>query len=172
MPLGDDAPPVAQPPDPPKREAHYLWAALIARIYEVFPLLCPICCGQMRIIAFITHSADIRQIPDHIGQKSEPPYITPDRWPLRWEDGDAQAGEDSQIGADWAGRPNRHRTTRWSSASTGRRCRQRFRSRCGVLPQGRSGAKRLAIRRLLELQLHRLTASGVEKHVRYLASCD
>jgi hypothetical protein len=47
----------------PKRPAHYLWAVLIARIYEVFPLLCPLCGGQMRIIAFITHSADIRHIP-------------------------------------------------------------------------------------------------------------
>ena len=29
-------------PAPPKRSpAHYLWAVLIARIYEVFPLLCP-----------------------------------------------------------------------------------------------------------------------------------
>jgi len=36
-------------PVPPKRSpAHYLWAALIARIYEVFPLLCPMCGGQMR----------------------------------------------------------------------------------------------------------------------------
>jgi hypothetical protein len=25
--------------------AHYLWAVLIARIYEVFPLLCPMCGG-------------------------------------------------------------------------------------------------------------------------------
>jgi hypothetical protein len=40
----------------------YLWAVLIARIYEVFPLVCPICGGPMRIIAFITYSADIRQI--------------------------------------------------------------------------------------------------------------
>ena len=30
---------------------HILWAVLIARIYEVFPLLCPLCGGQMRIIA-------------------------------------------------------------------------------------------------------------------------
>ena len=51
---------------PPKRPAHYLWAVLIGRIYEVFPLVCPICGGQMRIIAFITHSADIRQILEHI----------------------------------------------------------------------------------------------------------
>jgi hypothetical protein len=37
-------------PVPPKRSpVHYLWAVLIARIYEVFPLLCPICGGQMRI---------------------------------------------------------------------------------------------------------------------------
>ena len=43
-------PPVKPKPRPP---AHYLWAALIARIYEVFPLICPMCGGQMRIIAFI-----------------------------------------------------------------------------------------------------------------------
>ena len=38
---------------PPKRQAHCLWAVLIARIYEVFPLLCPLCGEQMRIIAFM-----------------------------------------------------------------------------------------------------------------------
>jgi Putative transposase len=44
---------------PPKRSpAHYLWAVLIARIYEVFPLLCPQCGGHMQIIAFITHGTD------------------------------------------------------------------------------------------------------------------
>ena len=51
-----------EPAAPPKRPAHYLWAVLIARIYEALPLLCPICGGQMRIIAFITHSAEIRHI--------------------------------------------------------------------------------------------------------------
>jgi len=35
----------------PRPPSHYLWAALIARIYEVFPLICPMCGGQMRIIA-------------------------------------------------------------------------------------------------------------------------
>ena len=48
---------------PPKRPAHCLWAVLIARICEVFPLRCPLCGEQMRLIAFITLSADIRQIP-------------------------------------------------------------------------------------------------------------
>jgi hypothetical protein len=34
-------------PAPPKRTAHYLWAVLVVCIYEVFPLLCPICGGQI-----------------------------------------------------------------------------------------------------------------------------
>ncbi len=47
---------VAVQPEPqaklkPRPPAHYLWAALIARIYEVFPLICPMCGGQMRLIA-------------------------------------------------------------------------------------------------------------------------
>jgi len=29
------------------------WARLIQKIYEVDPLLCPVCRGQMKIIAFI-----------------------------------------------------------------------------------------------------------------------
>lgn len=36
-------------PVQPKRPAHMVWAVLIARIYEVFPLVCPICGWQMRI---------------------------------------------------------------------------------------------------------------------------
>lgn len=93
-------------PVPLKRSpAHYLWAALIARIHEVFPLLCPICGGQMRIIAFITHSADIRQILDHIGVDSEPPRLCPARGPPLWDgcEADAQRGEEAQIEPDWDG---------------------------------------------------------------------
>jgi hypothetical protein len=86
---------------PPKRAAHYLWAVLIGRIYEVLPLLCPICCGQMRIIAFIAHSADIRQILDHIGADSEPLRIAPARGPPLWDDCDALAAVGTQIGPHW-----------------------------------------------------------------------
>jgi len=74
---------------------------LIARIYEVFPLLCPICGGQMRLIAFITHSADIRQILDQIGVDSQPPHISPARGPPLWEDCDAQMDDGVQIEPDW-----------------------------------------------------------------------
>ena len=93
----------AQPaePVPPKRPAHYLWAVLIARIYEVFPLRCPNCGGQMRLIAFITHSADIRQILNHIGVESDPPHISPARGPLLWEDCDAQVDDGVPSEPDW-----------------------------------------------------------------------
>ena len=57
---------------------------------EVFPLLCPQCGGQMRIIAFITHSADIRQMLVSLGVQAEPPNIAPARGPPLWEDCDAQ----------------------------------------------------------------------------------
>ena len=94
--------PTTPEPVPPKRPpAHYLWAVLIARIYEVFPLLCPICGAQMRIIAFITRSADIRQILDHLGVQAEPPCVSPARGPPLWEDCDAQMGEGVQVEPDW-----------------------------------------------------------------------
>jgi len=93
---------LVQPVAPTKRPAHYLWAVLIARIYEAFPLLCPMCGGQMRIIAFITHSADIRQILDHIGVESDPPHISPARGPPLWEEcDDAQVDDGVQGEPDW-----------------------------------------------------------------------
>ncbi len=89
-------------PEPPKRSpAHYLWAVLIARIYEVFPLVCPMCGGQIRLIAFITEGAQIKKILDHIGVDSEPPRIAPARGPPMWEDCDAQMGEGVEVEPDW-----------------------------------------------------------------------
>ena len=87
-PQGNAVPPTPEPVPPKRARAHHLWAVLIARIYEVFPLVCPLCGGPMRIIAFITHSADIRQILEHIGVESEPPHIAPARGPPLWEDFD------------------------------------------------------------------------------------
>ena len=70
---------------------------------EVFPLLCPKCGGQMRLIAFITESIQIRKILDHIGADSEPPHIPPTRGPPLWDDcSDAQTDEGVHIEPDWA----------------------------------------------------------------------
>ena len=77
-------------------------AALIARIYEVLPLICPHCGGAMRIIAFITFSADIHKIVEHIGADPEAPRITPARGPPPWQDCGAQEqGEGVQAMPDW-----------------------------------------------------------------------
>ena len=100
-PMGNPIAPTPEPA-PPKRAAHYLWAVLIARIYEVFPLLCPMCGGQMRLIAFITEGTQIRRILDHIGVDSEPPHIAPARGPPLWDDCDAQMDDGAQIEPeDW-----------------------------------------------------------------------
>ncbi len=88
-----DAIPTMSAPVQPKRATHYLWAVLIARICEVLPLLCPVSGGQMRLIASITHSADIRQILDHIGVGSEPPNIAPARAALNMPAPNPQACE-------------------------------------------------------------------------------
>ena len=56
----------------------------------------------MRLIAFITHSADIRQILDHIGVDTEPPHLSPARGPPMWDDRDAQMDDAAQIESDWA----------------------------------------------------------------------
>ena len=107
VPLGNTGATQPEPVPPKRSQAHYLWAVLIARIYEVFPLLCPICGAQMRIIAFITHSADIRQMLDHIGVQAEPPCISPARGPPLWEDCDEQVGKGARVELDWdlAGQP-------------------------------------------------------------------
>ena len=42
------------------------WAELIRKVYEVDPLLCPSCGGQMSIIAFIEDHKVIDKIIDHL----------------------------------------------------------------------------------------------------------
>ena len=61
----------------------------------------------MRIIAFITHSADIGHILEHIGAQTKPPRITPARGPPLWDDCDAQVddGMQSEPECDLAAQP-------------------------------------------------------------------
>jgi hypothetical protein len=64
--------------------ARYLWVVLLARIYEAFPLICPMCGAEMRLIAFITEAVDVRSILTHIGEPATPPPISPARGPPEW----------------------------------------------------------------------------------------
>ena len=66
--LAATTPPPAPNPQPAAEPAHrraarYTWALLLARIYEVFPLVCPHCGAEMRIIAFITDAPDRARHP-------------------------------------------------------------------------------------------------------------
>ena len=60
------------------------WVMLLARIYEAFPLTCPRCGAEMRIIALITKPVDVRAILEHIGEPATPPRIAQARGPPEW----------------------------------------------------------------------------------------
>jgi hypothetical protein len=67
---------------PPTRSlARYLWAALIARIYATWPLLCGACGAELRLVAFITAREPIDRILRPIGEPTRPPRVAPARGP-------------------------------------------------------------------------------------------
>ncbi len=74
---------------------------LLARIYEVFPLTCPKCGAEMRIIAFITEAVDVRAILEHIGEPATPPRIASARGPPEWyEDATEDANAEACLSGD------------------------------------------------------------------------
>jgi hypothetical protein len=99
----------ASPPDPEKAPPQpsdtatprpSKWAALLARIYEVFALVCPTCQEPLTFIAFLTEPVPITQILAHIGEPTSPPLIHPARGPPQTEltmgPGGGQADEVAQ----------------------------------------------------------------------------
>ncbi len=68
----------------------YLWATLIARLFEIFPLTCRYCGAEMKIIAFVTEAPSVRAILEHIGEPTRSPAISPARGPPAWEDSPLQ----------------------------------------------------------------------------------
>jgi hypothetical protein len=81
---------------PVRQAARFVWAMLLARIYEVFPLICPKCGGTMKIIAFIDEGEVIREILTHLGEPVDPPRIAPAHGPPLWEAA-GQCGDDLLI---------------------------------------------------------------------------
>jgi hypothetical protein len=65
--------------------ARLLWALLLARIYEILPLQCPLCGAQMRIIAFLTAAPAVNAILGHLGEPTSPPEVAPARGPPLWD---------------------------------------------------------------------------------------
>lgn len=61
-------------PNVSTKQARLAWAVLIKKVYEVDPLLCPECGGEMKVIAFITDRSVIRKI---LGISSTSPRSPP-----------------------------------------------------------------------------------------------
>ena len=58
-----------------------MWAQLLARIYGVFALQCSRCGGRVHLVGFITEPAPMRQILEHVGERTTAPVIAPARSP-------------------------------------------------------------------------------------------
>jgi hypothetical protein len=72
-------------PAPARSPARYLWAVLLARIYEILPLRCGLCGAQMRLIAFVTDPPALTTILAHLGEPTTPPEVAHARGPPLWE---------------------------------------------------------------------------------------
>jgi len=56
------------------------WAAMIQKLYEIDPMVCPQCGGQMKVIAFITDPQEVDRIIDHmkltfVAEKPPPSHV-------------------------------------------------------------------------------------------------
>jgi hypothetical protein len=83
---------------PPRRRCSASWARLIAKVYQVDPLLCVRCGQRMSILAFVSDQHSINRILDHLGLRAplqdKPP---PAREILRH----AEQGEGWGVPASW-----------------------------------------------------------------------
>ncbi len=56
------------------------WAEMIRKVYEVGPMVCPHCGGQMKVIAFLTDYAVVDRTINHlkltfVADRPPPPHI-------------------------------------------------------------------------------------------------
>jgi hypothetical protein len=77
--------PVSDPEGGLPRASRIAGALLLARIYEVLPLLCPACGGERRVLAFLTDPPTVRAVLVHLGLPDRPPPLSPARGPPQAE---------------------------------------------------------------------------------------
>ncbi len=62
----------------PQHASRSAWARLIAKVYEVEPLICPRCGSEMKVIAVITDAAEVRKTLRHLIKTGRaPPGLDP-----------------------------------------------------------------------------------------------
>ena len=54
---------------------------MLARVYELMPLQCPHCAGEMKIIAFIKDQDSIQSILNHLNESTQAPQMMTARGP-------------------------------------------------------------------------------------------
>ena len=69
---------------------------MLARLFEVFPLACPLCGGEMRLVAFVTEGATLPRLLVHVGEPTQAPVPKPARGPPDWD-------LEPEPGLDWEG---------------------------------------------------------------------
>jgi hypothetical protein len=98
QPLEPDATSTTADHPPPRRRCPPSWARLIAKVYQVDPLVCTRCGRRMSILAFVSDQHSIKRILEHLGlyspQQDKPP---PAREILRV----AEQGESWGVPPDW-----------------------------------------------------------------------
>ena len=70
--------PATETDAPDARERRHAWARLLARVYEVDPLVCPRCGARLRVIAVIQNPVQIKKILNHLVRTGRaPPGLDP-----------------------------------------------------------------------------------------------
>jgi hypothetical protein len=81
QPVKSQAEIVAATEDRAPLEIRRAWAYLVAKVYEVDPLVCPDCGGRMKILAYIQDADVIFRILNHLELLEEDPAATSGRSP-------------------------------------------------------------------------------------------
>jgi hypothetical protein len=80
-----------------RSSARYLWAMLLARLFECLPLTRRSCGADMRIVAFITEAAPVEHILTPVGEPAQPSPIAPTGGPPACDDTLADAVPDGDA---------------------------------------------------------------------------
>ena len=86
---------------PPRRRCPPSWARLIAKVYQVDPLVCTRCGRRMSILAFVSDQHSISRILEHLGLRSPELDRPPPAREIREITRVAEAGEGWGVPARW-----------------------------------------------------------------------
>jgi hypothetical protein len=67
---------ILEPPPEQNKKASRSWAALLKRVFELEPLVCPRCGGTMHSKGFITDTKEVARLLDNLGV---PGFVTPEK---------------------------------------------------------------------------------------------